>query len=65
MSGFVIDGAECVYETEKAICIKAPMFDEDKWVPKSVVTDESEVYKKGTTGNCIVSEWFADKEGWS
>ena len=65
MSLFIIPDAECRHDTEKAICISAPMFDEDKWIPKSVISDDSEVYKKETYGDCIISEWFAEKEGWT
>lgn len=65
MSEFVISDSKCVHETEKAILVSALMFDEDMWIPKSVLSNDSEVYKKGTTGDCIVSGWFAEKEGWT
>lgn len=49
-------------ETAKALLVK---FDDGKtqWIPKSVIDDDSEVYKMGTSGKLIVKEWFAEKEG--
>ncbi len=33
------------------------------WIPKSLIEDDSEVYRKGDEGTLIVPEWFAVKEG--
>lgn len=33
------------------------------WIPKSIIHEDSEVYKKGTEGTLIIPEWFAVKEG--
>lgn len=38
--------------------------DEEVWVPKSQIDDDSEVYQKGHSGTLIVSDWFANKQGW-
>lgn len=56
---------ECVHETERALkCVEVGSPPEDAiWVPKSVVSDDSEVYKKGNIGELVVAEWFAEKEG--
>jgi pectate lyase len=51
-----------VQETDKAICI-----DDDSneiWVPKSQITDHSEVWQKGDDGYITVTEWWAEKQGW-
>lgn len=61
---YSIDDADCIHETPKAILVEAPDFDEAVWVPQSQVDDESEVYKRGTTGTLIVSDWFAEQQGW-
>lgn len=34
------------------------------WVPKSVIDDDSEVYKEGAEGKLVVADWFAEKECW-
>lgn len=34
------------------------------WVPKTQITEDSEVYKMGTSGTLIVTEWLARKKGW-
>lgn len=51
----------CVAETTKAIKV----YDGTKefWVPKSVVHEDSEVWKTGQEGTLIVAEWWAEKEG--
>lgn len=52
---------ECIAETDKAILVR--LGDEEHWVPKSVVLDESEVFEKGGIGALVVEEWFARKNG--
>lgn len=56
-----IEGARCENETAKAILVWT--IGGSWWVPKSVVHDDSEVYKAGTDGDLIVARWFAEKEG--
>jgi len=56
--------AKCIRETAKAILVDILEEDGDeKWIPKSQIHDDSEVYGKGHEGRLIVSAWFADKEG--
>ena len=59
-----IHDARCTRDTEKAILVEAPDFDEPEWIPKSQVLDESEVYKPGTDGVLIITDWWAEKQGW-
>jgi hypothetical protein len=62
-----IEDVTVLHETEMAILVESPNLDtvENKaWVPKSVISDDSEVYKAGTEGQLIVSEWWAEKAGW-
>jgi hypothetical protein len=49
-------------ETDKAILVT----DETAnwWVPKSVIHDNSEVWKTHQTGDLVVTERFAEKQGW-
>lgn len=51
----------CEAETDKAILVSIEC--EDYWIPKSQIDDDSEVYKKGTEGTLIISDWFAKKAG--
>lgn len=47
--------------TDKALlCV---IDDEEKWIPKSVVHDDSEVWKEFDEGTLILKTWFAEKEG--
>jgi hypothetical protein len=61
---FVIENAECIAETDLAILVEAPDLEEDTWVPKSQVKDESDVKEKGDSGDLCVSQWFAGERGW-
>jgi hypothetical protein len=60
------EDVKCRVETDSAILCD---FDSDDvfsapiWVPKSIVHDDSEVYKKDTDGTLIIARWWADKEG--
>lgn len=31
------------------------------WIPKSVIHDDSEVWREGDTGTLVLPEWFAVK----
>lgn len=56
---------ECVEERPTAILVRAKgnALDE-RWVPKSCVHEDSEVYEDGTDGDLVVVQWFAAKKGW-
>ncbi len=57
-----ITGARCTAETHKAILVVID--DEDEyWIPKSQIDEDSEVYAAGHSGTLIVTTWFAEKEG--
>jgi len=58
--------AACYKETDKALCVVAVDFQpEPFWIPKSCIHDNSECYKKGTSGTIVVKYWFALKQGWT
>lgn len=61
---FMIEDAECIQSTDKAILVSAPDFDEPRWIPQSMVHDDSDVWEKGDEGILIVQEWWAKKQGW-
>ena len=53
----------CIQENPKSLRLE----DEDGkkfWVPKSVIHDDSEVWKEDDSGKLVVKTWFAEKEGW-
>lgn len=60
-----------VAESDKALLVKCKDNDEfnetkdGRWVPKSCVHDDSEVFKKGDEGKFIVKTWWAEKNGLS
>ena len=57
------EAVEVLRDSGKAILVRIPeLHNTDKWIPKSVIHDDSEVYKAGTTGCLIVQRWFAEKE---
>jgi hypothetical protein len=48
-------------ETEKALlCI---IEGEQMWIPKSQITDDSEVWKQGDEGTLVITEWLAEQKG--
>jgi hypothetical protein len=50
-------------EAETAKAILCVIENEEFWVPKSQIHDNSEVYEKGQDGTLIVTSWWAEKEG--
>lgn len=51
-------------ETAKALLVKLADEDEERWIPKSCIHDDSEVYSmKSGDGELVVEEWYAEKEG--
>ena len=51
-------------ERELSLLVDAPVFDKPEWIPKSQITEDSEVYKAGTCGTLIVTEWLAEQKKW-
>lgn len=51
--------------TEKAFLIELDDADDGIWIPKSVIHDDSEVYDDAdnSTGEVVVHEWWAEKNG--
>lgn len=64
--GYDVEDAVCIRESDsgKAILVRAPVFEEPEWIAKSQITEDSEVYKTGTSGTLIVTEWLAEQKGW-
>lgn len=56
-----ISGVKCTRATDKAILVVID--GDEKWVPKSCLHDDSEVYDEGDEGELAVKSWWAEKEG--
>ena len=57
------DDCEARRATAKALLVRIPDLGRDVWVPQSVIHDDSEVYEEGGTGELVLAEWWARKEG--
>jgi hypothetical protein len=59
---FVIPDAEGCKETDKALLVQFQS-GETAWIPKSHISDDSEVHKEGTKGKLKITEWIAKQKG--
>lgn len=57
-----IPGCRATQATDKAVHVVFPDGAE-RWVPQSVIDDDSEVWKAGGEGVLVVSKWYADRKG--
>lgn len=57
------EDVEVLHGTEKALCCLIAL--EEYWIPKSQISQRSEVQEKGDRGLLIITEWIADKKGLS
>jgi hypothetical protein len=56
-----IEDCEVIRDTGKAILVR--IGDEhEKWIPQSVVSDDSEIWAEGDKGDLVIKAWFAEKE---
>lgn len=51
------DDVEVLQDSGKAICVRVD--DKEVWIPKTLIHDDSEVYKEGTEGTLVIPEWLA------
>ena len=60
--GHVFSDVKIVHQTDRAIKVK---LDDEReiWVPKSVIHDNSEIWKVEEEGDLMVKRWWAEKEG--
>ena len=56
---------EAIRETDAAVLVMVEDLDEEVWIPKSQIHDDSEVWEDGHVGEVVVSEWLAGKQGWT
>jgi len=55
------EDAECIKETDKAILVTID--GDEYWIPSSLVSDDSEVWKEGDTGTLVIPQWLAEERG--
>lgn len=66
MSKVSLGKGSAIAETAQALRVKLSVDGgPSRWIPKSVLHDDSEVYENGHEGDVVVAEWWADKEGLS
>ncbi len=63
--GVNLGPTKAIAGTEKALRVQLESEDAPRWIPRSQIHDDSEVYddKNNATGDLVVSRWFAEKEG--
>lgn len=61
VGGVRIDDVEAIRETDKALLCRIE--DEEVWIPKSQITDDSEVYELGGEGTLVITQWLATEKG--
>lgn len=66
--GTSLGEARILRQSDKAIMVELVEVGEEIWVPKSVIHDDSEVYgddvgPDGLSGDLVVKQWWAEKNG--
>lgn len=67
MADTTIGDGRAIRETDKAVLVRLED-EEEVWVPKSVISDDSEVWTvhpHGMEGAVIVQEWWAKANGYA
>lgn len=60
----VIEGSVVVKETERAVRVSSYALDEEIWLPKACVDDDSDVWEEGQeAGDLVISENMAKSKG--
>lgn len=62
--GANVGQAVALRESDKALLVQIIEMEKEVWVPKSQIHDDSEVWKSDQSGNLVVTNWYADKQGW-
>jgi hypothetical protein len=64
---FVLKDVEVVRETSKALLIRSADLEEETWIPKGQVHDNSDVYNASdaSEGDLTVTKWIAEQKGWT
>lgn len=58
-----VSNCAAIKETPKAILVQCAEWEEDLWIPKSQISDDSEVAADGDEGTLVISSWIAEQKG--
>jgi len=69
---YSIDDVTCTKESDsgKALLMESDTCDEFEggdgkcWIPKSQITEDSDVHSVGDSGTLQVTRWLAEEKGW-
>ena len=65
--GFVseqtVEIEDVTVEAETDLALLCIIEEKQRWIPKSVVHEDSEVSGEGDTGTIMIMRWFAEKAG--
>lgn len=62
---FSVEDVVIERETHLAVLVRIDGDDDPVWVPKSVIHDNSEIWKAGQEpGTLVVHAWWAHRQGW-
>lgn len=62
--GVRFEETKVVAQTDRAVLVKGEAFDDGElWIPRSVIHDDSEVWKQGDQGRLILKGWWARENG--
>jgi hypothetical protein len=56
------EGVVVKADTDKAALCVIPGYDEEFWIPKSQIHDDSEVWHKGDEGKLVITQWIAEQK---
>ena len=59
-----IEDAVCVDETDDAVKVESLFFDEDEWIPKRGIHEDSDIQELDDEGTLLVEAWLARDRGW-
>ncbi|MFA5436460.1 MAG: hypothetical protein WC372_10530 [Candidatus Neomarinimicrobiota bacterium] len=71
--GYDIEDVKCIAESKngKSLLMQKACDEFDSgdepgkcWLPKSQITEDSEVYEVGDEGTLTITEWLAEQRGW-
>jgi hypothetical protein len=54
---------DVITKAETDLALLCVIDGKERWIPKSQISDNSEVWESGDIGKLIISPWFAEKEG--
>ncbi len=62
--GCALDGVLVMRGSERALLCRIPtdVGFREVWIPRSQITDDSEVFEAGDEGQLVVKSWFAERE---